>query len=392
LKLKLNIIFFFCSCFLVKASAQNIILNSSFELYDTCPVDLTNVFDKLSICNSWNAIRTPDYFNSCNGGDASVPKNLFGYQAAHTGQGYLGFYVYIGSNREYIQSHLSVPLTSNASYCVQFYVSLADTMQYAVDRIGAYFSDSVVHPVISYPPYFSSYIPQVENTVIVADTNFWTKISGTFIALGGETIITIGNFRDDSNTSAQFIQSCPVFPLSYYYIDDISVYEEPQYSLGADIILGVGDSTQLGLIGRPDITYSWSPVAGLSNPNVLNPIASPIATTTYTLTVIDTNQLACTNFFADTITVFVKDFNSDDILLYPNPSSGNFILEYFLKENEVGQLNVYDLLGKLIKRNELQSLTKSHSIELINLSSGVYLYEIVVNEKLVKTQKLTIIK
>ena len=240
---------------------------------------------------------------------------------------------------------------------------------------------------------FTYYIPQVESDVMMADTSGWVLISGVFKAQGDENHITIGNFRDDNFTDTFRIQN--KFNndyYSYYYIDDISVYEEPQYSLGADIILGVGDSTQLGLIGRPDITYSWSPVAGLSNPNVLNPIASPIATTTYTLTVIDTNQLACTNFFDDTITVFVKDFNSDDILLYPNPSNGNFILEYFLKENEVGQLNVYDLLGKLIKRNELQSLTKNHSIELINLSSGVYLYEIVVNDKLVKTQKLTIIK
>ena len=32
-------------------------------------------------------------------------------------------------------------------------------------------------------------------------------------------------------------------------------------------------------------TYSWSPVDGLSNPNIANPVANPEVTTTYTLTV-----------------------------------------------------------------------------------------------------------
>lgn len=35
-------------------------------------------------------------------------------------------------------------------------------------------------------------------------------------------------------------------------------------------------------------TYSWSPAAGLSNANIANPIASPLATTTYTLSVTET--------------------------------------------------------------------------------------------------------
>jgi hypothetical protein len=47
-------------------------------------------------------------------------------------------------------------------------------------------------------------------------------------------------------------------------------------------------------------TYSWQPAAGLSNPNILNPIASPSQTTVYTLTVYD----GCTTATA-TVTVNV---------------------------------------------------------------------------------------
>jgi len=39
--------------------------------------------------------------------------------------------------------------------------------------------------------------------------------------------------------------------------------------------------------GTPGYSYQWSPAAGLSNPNIANPVASPAVTTAYTLTVTD---------------------------------------------------------------------------------------------------------
>jgi gliding motility-associated-like protein len=41
--------------------------------------------------------------------------------------------------------------------------------------------------------------------------------------------------------------------------------------------------------GTPPYSYSWSPGAGLSNPSIANPSASPTVTTTYTVTVTDNN-------------------------------------------------------------------------------------------------------
>ncbi|MEP7168516.1 MAG: hypothetical protein ABI855_04045 [Bacteroidota bacterium] len=51
-----------------------------------------------------------------------------------------------------------------------------------------------------------------------------------------------------------------------------------------------GSSTQLTAIpasGVSPFTFSWSPTAGLSNPAISNPIASPASTTTYQVTVSD---------------------------------------------------------------------------------------------------------
>ncbi len=50
----------------------------------------------------------------------------------------------------------------------------------------------------------------------------WVLISGEFKANGDEQILTIGNFRNDSNTSVSQVQSFGFSP-AYYYIDDISV-------------------------------------------------------------------------------------------------------------------------------------------------------------------------
>lgn len=51
-------------------------------------------------------------------------------------------------------------------------------------------------------------------------------------------------------------------------------------------------------------TYSWSPVTGLSNPAIANPIALPSATTTYTLSV--TNNTGCTVVKNVVVTVNAK--------------------------------------------------------------------------------------
>lgn len=53
--------------------------------------------------------------------------------------------------------------------------------------------------------------------------------------------------------------------------------------------------------GTPGYSYSWSPAAGLNDPNIANPIASPAATTTYVLTV--TDNKGCTRSVSITIKV-----------------------------------------------------------------------------------------
>ncbi len=64
----------------------------------------------------------------------------------------------------------------------------------------------------------------------------------------------------------------------------------------------VADSALLGTPAQAGYLYAWQPAAGLSDPNIAQPKASPGQTTTYILTVIDTSR-SCENVSTDTVIV-----------------------------------------------------------------------------------------
>ncbi|MCB9186915.1 MAG: gliding motility-associated C-terminal domain-containing protein [Flavobacteriales bacterium] len=67
--------------------------------------------------------------------------------------------------------------------------------------------------------------------------------------------------------------------------DTVTIWQEPLPNAvaGPDTTVCAGQSVQLTSSGGT--TYSWSPAAGLNNPNAQNPTATPLTTTTYTVTV-----------------------------------------------------------------------------------------------------------
>ena len=67
--------------------------------------------------------------------------------------------------------------------------------------------------------------------------------------------------------------------------DAVSVWQEPlpDAQAGPDTTVCAGSTVQLTSSGGQ--TYQWTPTAGLNNPNIQNPTATPLTTTTYTVTV-----------------------------------------------------------------------------------------------------------
>jgi len=85
----------------------------------------------------------------------------------------------------------------------------------------------------------------------------------------------------------------------------ISVNPAPFADAGFGAAICMGDNIQLS--GNGAGTYLWSPAATLDDATLTSPTASPVATTTYTLTI--TDAIGCTG--TDTATVFVSNGNAD---------------------------------------------------------------------------------
>lgn len=73
----------------------------------------------------------------------------------------------------------------------------------------------------------------------------------------------------------------------------VTVNPSPVASAGADVSICEGSSTTLGASGGS--FYQWSPTTGLSDEFASNPVANPVVTTTYTVTVIDGNTCQATD-------------------------------------------------------------------------------------------------
>ena len=230
----IKLFYFFLFSLSILRAQTNLVPNSSFELYDTCPYNQS----KINFAIPWfDPIQTTsDFAHQCNGGLTQplpgtwggVPYNFWGHQYAKTGLGYAGLgtlcYLCAQDMREYISVRLTDSLIAGKKYCASFYVSLADTSLYATDMIGAYFS---VNTPCCGNPFILQFNPQIENTVgnILNDTVNWVLISGSFIATGGESFLTIGNFKNDLNTLVDTLTHVnSYYPAAYYYIDDVSVY------------------------------------------------------------------------------------------------------------------------------------------------------------------------
>jgi gliding motility-associated-like protein len=82
----------------------------------------------------------------------------------------------------------------------------------------------------------------------------------------------------------------------------VNVYAQPVANAGIDVTICQGDNTTLNASGGA--AYSWSPTKGLSDPTIANPVASPTDTTTYLVTVSNSN--ACTATGAVTVNVLKK--------------------------------------------------------------------------------------
>lgn len=154
------------------------------------------------------------------------PIGIKGSQTPKSGTAMAGLWVYTFEDfnqRQYIQTELSSPLEMAQGYVVSFYVSLADSMEFAIDKLGAYLS---VDEISVTNDSLIQVTPQVLSNEMITDNTEWILISDTIVAEEAYNFITIGNFFSDNNTNTMpnpLASGAPGTYGSYYFIDDISV-------------------------------------------------------------------------------------------------------------------------------------------------------------------------
>ncbi len=321
--------------------AQNIVLNGGFEDILHCPVNSGELY----YAPPWGSgDGSVDLFNACNDGEWGIPINRGGVQWPRTGDGYASFATYstFGLDaRELLWQPVRYSLVANEPYYFEMYVSLRDSLKYAVHNMGIVFEDTILNSLPDLDCLFQCE-PVVENTStnpLVSKTE-WIKVSGTFVANGGEKYIFIGNLRNDAQSEIEFVGGSVgngqyTWEESGYYVDDVwlSHIDSMHYVGVEELPIGSTEGARLEV--------------------------------------------------------------------YPNPSvSGSVTVSCNLSGGDVAELLVFDGVGRLVISETLpfdklrtgRSAQRNKTIALNGLTEGIYHCVLVVNGKLSLSEKLVISK
>lgn len=229
-------------------TGENLVPNPSFEDTRACPKDC----DYIGGVVAWNLFPnfSADYFHRCANIyqtaeyiqkfpyetilNFGVPRSMFGYQEARSGNAYAG----ISICYEALAVKLIEPLMKDSVYKAEFFVSLADSSNVGTKYFGMYFSEHAIRTTTDNRMQIAGFMldcpPQIQNTPgrYLTDTAHWTSISGLYTAKGGEQYIAIGGFYPYHDSLVQRIRSnrplSKVYrstekQLGYYFVDDVSV-------------------------------------------------------------------------------------------------------------------------------------------------------------------------
>lgn len=404
---KLMIAILLCGCTTVQAQS-NFVLNPSFEEFSKCPSKTGTIYYSKYWRNAVDSLFTiasgSDYYNVCADtgiyDDATIPSNTNSYQYPHSGNAMVGTGMYYDKTppsppsyvpfdvREYTQGHLVKPLQNGKTYCVSFWVNLAEVAGYAHNKIGAYLDNGSINTAVdSAGKEITSVVPQVYTDSVIKDTMNWTKIDGSFVANGTEIYITIGLFFTNAATTTVVTNYWFTYPqYSYYLIDDVSVIPiDLKADAGADkwaeqtkkVQIGrVGDSTAVGL------DCKWYHKGSLIDSGAIisvNANAIKGAIDTYIVV-----QTVCGNITRDTVAVSTVGLGITSpspaerdgerlYSLFPNPNEGIFVMKQLVADDKNVQLKVYNAIGALVYKSNIVFKNGQANVQMGEKAAGVYL-------------------
>lgn len=384
----------------------NLVPNYSFE--DTLgpcksQMGISTLFASFKDWHTCTSSTTPDYYNTCANAIiypniCTVPYSSRSYQNPHIGNAYIGLGTYYVLNPadsaqievEYIATKLKAPLKPNVCYYSEFYVCLSNISKLTTNQISLLLTQNTFTTATG--SFTNTIQPQIQwdTTQFLTDTLNWVKISGYFMAQGGEEHLTIGNFKDgnhlkkttvNSNFTSAFGAMSGYF-FTYILIDDVSLYElpTPQLQSNAITICPNSDSLLLGDTTRIQSTYKWY-ANNILIANTSTISVKPNQTTTYVLQTTQCNtttQTVIVTYSANCEPIVVVEPIIPNVFT-PNDDSINDVWRFSLgKGNLLQGISIYNRWGNLIWETSRASVTQinwdGRTTSGEPTPSGVYFY------------------
>lgn len=388
------------------AVSQNLVVNGSMEDHFQCP----NAKSQLNYAVGWVGPSgdgsSSEYYHICgsdsslSGHDFTPPSLVTGFQYPKHGKAFAGasFFVFGSSGypQEFIgNSGLKYELKKDNCYSVIYHVSLADyASSYAFETFGLYISDQFIDFAMIQA---DNLTPQIANNQgLVSDTSMWCKISGSFIANGGEKYFTIGNFHMNRPVVYQKLPWGIVNGYSYFFVDAVSIYpcntKIYQANAGKDTVICLGEEILLGTQQVPDTfineyEFVWYK-AGFETDTLATTeqaAFSPKVSTNYVLKQTDFKY----DVTFDTVYVGIKDCEAPtNFKIVPNPTSGNVNLDFNHPLQQSGEIRLYDISGRLIISESILTGTEQFNLSIAVFPSGTYIIQAVLNHEAVISNKI----
>jgi len=145
--------------------------------------------------------------------------------------------------------------------------------------------------------------------------------------------------------------------------------------------------------GSGNYSYKWSPGKSLNDSTLLNPVAFPVDTTNYLLTVTDKNgcsfsvgyKVNVRNISVDA--VIIPALKKLEVILFPNPNEGKFKIRLSGEPTEKIELSMFNSSGGWIKKEVIRNFSGEQTETFnLNLSAGVYTLKIETEKEVIVRQ------
>ena len=376
---------------------------------------------QINFANYWSAgcgSSSSDYFNYCMINDPDpFWAQVINETQPRSGRGVAGVILYSITGqgtmdyREAISGKLRSILIQNSCYLVSFYVRFSgyksiwynNTLNYATNKISAFLSSDSIFYLGPGDNSLFQLNPQINyHGPVLKDTTTWVKVEGSFVAQGNEQWIHITSFVPDDSVTVYMLPSLSnqidsSFMISYYLIDDVSVYpcdaQVYMAKAGRDTCVNAGNGLTIGTPRRNEYLYWWYDMQGNLLDTTATLTVSPTQTTSYVLVQKDFKF----DETSDTVTVSVgncplPDYSNLDFEIYPNPCNEQVNIRFNAKIPEGTVLKLYDMIGQEVAQYPLAGTENIATVNLGNLATAIYHATVVVPDIFRKSVKLVVMR